>query len=212
MFTRAFYSFTKTMFRVFFRLYNRLEIHGLGNIPAGTAMIVASNHASYIDPPLIGGVFPGRLRYLAKESLFRAPILGFFIRILGAVPVTREDSQKAGVVMKMLLGFLKNHESVLLFPEGSRTPDGRIKPLEAGAAFLAVRAGVPLLPVYVGGSFRSWPRGQALPRPSKLTVTVSPPIYPDEGIENEKARRASLQKALEEALLAMEEASDCTSA
>jgi 1-acyl-sn-glycerol-3-phosphate acyltransferase len=201
----AFYCFVKNLFRLFFKLYNRLEVRGLDNIPPGTTMIVASNHASYIDPPLIGGVFPGRLRYLAKESLFRIPLLGFLIRTLGAVPVTREDSQRAGAVMKILLGLLRDGENVLLFPEGSRTPDGRIKPLEAGVAFLAVKAGVPVLPVYVGGSFESWPRGKALPRPSKLTMTVSPLVYPDGEIENEHERRGALMKILEIEMLAMEE-------
>lgn len=193
------------MFRSFFRLYNRLEVRGLDNIPRGAAMIVASNHASYIDPPLIGGVFPGRLRYLAKESLFRSPLLGFLIRTLGAVPVTREDSQRAGAVMKILLGLLKSGESVLLFPEGSRSPDGRIKPLEAGVVYLAVKTGVPVLPVYIGGSFRSWPRGQALPRPSKLTMTISPLIYTDDGAGNEREKRDSLMKILESELKAMED-------
>ncbi|MDR3279932.1 MAG: 1-acyl-sn-glycerol-3-phosphate acyltransferase [Synergistaceae bacterium] len=202
---RAFYSFVKIMFRSFFRLYNRLEVRGLDNIPRGAAMIVASNHASYIDPPLIGGVFPGRLRYLAKESLFRSPLLGFLIRTLGAVPVTREDSQRAGAVMKILLGLLKSGESVLLFPEGSRSPDGRIKPLEAGVVYLAVKTGVPVLPVYIGGSFRSWPRGQALPRPSKLTMTISPLIYTDDGAGNEREKRDSLMKILESELKAMED-------
>ncbi|MDR1138118.1 MAG: 1-acyl-sn-glycerol-3-phosphate acyltransferase, partial [Synergistaceae bacterium] len=119
MIERMFYGLVKRFFRLFFTLYNRLEVRGLENIPQNTPMIVASNHASYIDPPLIGSVFPGRLRYLAKESLFRVPLLGFFIRTLGAVPVTREDSQKAGAVMKSLLSLLKSGDNVLLFPEGS---------------------------------------------------------------------------------------------
>ncbi|MDR1510008.1 MAG: 1-acyl-sn-glycerol-3-phosphate acyltransferase [Synergistaceae bacterium] len=201
---RVFYHFTKCLFRLFFTLYNRLETRGLDNIPKNTPVIVASNHASYADPPLIGCVFPGRLRYLAKESLFRVPLLGFFIRALGAVPVKREDSQRAGAVMKNLLYMLKNGDSVLLFPEGSRSPDGRIKPLEAGAAYLSVKAGVPVLPVYVSGSFYAWPRGKMFPRPSKLTLTVSRPIYPDGVSENERGKRTFMMNALEDSLLAME--------
>jgi 1-acyl-sn-glycerol-3-phosphate acyltransferase len=167
-------------------------------------MIVASNHASYIDPPLVGCVFPGMLRYLAKESLFRVPLLGFFIRALGAVPVKREDSQRAGAVMKNLLRMLENGDSVLLFPEGSRSPDGRVKPLEAGAAYLSVKTGVPVLPVYVGGSFDAWPRGNMLPRPSKLTLAVSSLIYPDGRGGSERDKRALVMNALESSLLSME--------
>jgi 1-acyl-sn-glycerol-3-phosphate acyltransferase len=201
---RIFYRLVKCLFRLFFTFYNRLEVRGLGNIPRNTAMIVASNHASYIDPPLIGCVFPGMLKYLAKESLFRVPLLGFFIRALGAVPVKREDSQRAGAVMKNLLRMLENGDSVLLFPEGSRSPDGRVKPLEAGAAYLSVKAGVPVLPVYVGGSFDAWPRGKMLPRPSKLTLAVSSLIYPDGHGESERDKRALVMNALERSLLSME--------
>ena len=205
---RIFYRFVKCLFRLFFTIYNRLEVRGLDNIPKNTTMIVASNHASYIDPPLIGCVFPGTLRYLAKESLFRVPLLWFFIRALGAVPVKREDSQRAGAVMKNLLSMLKSGDNVLLFPEGSRSPDGRLKPLEAGAAYLSVKAGVPVLPVYVGGSFDAWPRGNMLPRPSKLTLTVSRLIYPDGSGGSERDRRALVMNSLESALMSMEAKTD----
>jgi 1-acyl-sn-glycerol-3-phosphate acyltransferase len=167
-------------------------------------MIVASNHASLADPPLIGAVFPVRLRYLAKDSLFRVPVLGFLIRALGAIPVAREDSQKAGVVMKLLLERLGAGDSVLLFPEGSRSPDGRVKPLESGVAFLSVKVGAPVIPVYIGGSFEAWPRGRAFPRPLRLTVRIAAPIFPDEGIKSERERRGALMNALERELLAME--------
>jgi 1-acyl-sn-glycerol-3-phosphate acyltransferase len=204
MISRAFYRLVQNVFKFFFGLYNRLEVRGLSNVPNEGPMIVASNHASFADPPLIGAVFPIRLRYLAKESLFRVPLLGFLIRTLGAVPVTREDSQRAGAVMKLLLTLLKEGESVLLFPEGSRTADGRLKPLEAGVAFLSVKTGFPVLPVYVKGSFEAWPRGRALPRPSKLKLTISRLIYPDTDIPNERERREKLMRSLERELLAKE--------
>lgn len=204
MISRVFYHLVRNAFKLFFRLYNRLEVCGLSNVPDEGPMIVASNHASFADPPLIGGVLPIRLRYLAKESLFRVPLLGFFIRTLGAVPVSRGNSQKAGAVMKLLLALLKGGESVLLFPEGSRSADGRLKPLEAGVAYLSVKTGVPVLPVYVKGSFEAWPKGRALPRPSKLKLSVSRLIYPDTDISNERERREKLMRSLERELLAME--------
>ncbi|MDR1134167.1 MAG: 1-acyl-sn-glycerol-3-phosphate acyltransferase [Synergistaceae bacterium] len=210
MISRVFYRFVKNAFRLFFTLYNRLEVRGMSNVPDEGPMIVASNHASFVDPPLIGGVIPIRLRYLAKESLFRVPLLNFFIRVLGAVPVRRGDSQRAGAVMKLLLALLKEGESVLLFPEGSRTADGRLKPLEAGVAYLSVKTGVPVLPVYVKGSFEVWPRGRALPRPSKLKLSISRLIYPDPDMPDERERREKLMRSLERELAAMEgEANVC---
>jgi 1-acyl-sn-glycerol-3-phosphate acyltransferase len=208
MISRVFYHFVRGAFRLFFRLYNRLEVRVLSNVPNEGPIIVASNHASFADPPLIGGVLPIRLRYLAKESLFRVPLLGFLISVLGAVPVSREDSQRAGAVMKLLLALLKGRENVLLFPEGSRSADGRLKPLEAGVAYLSVKAGVPVLPIYVKGSFEAWPKGRALPRPSKLKLSISRLIYPDPDVPNERERREKLMRSLERELLEMEGGAD----
>ena len=202
LFRNLFYFIVKNSSRIFHTIYNRLEVRGRGNIP-DAPVIVASNHASNIDPPLIGGVYPRRLRYLAKASLFRNPLLGFCIRNLGAIPVTREDSQRAGAVMKLLLERLNNGESILVFPEGSRSRDGKLQPLEGGAAFLSVKSGVPVLPVYISGSFDVWPPEHSLPRPAKLVVTFAPLIEPS-GEGSDRERRDAVTRALDESLRAME--------
>jgi 1-acyl-sn-glycerol-3-phosphate acyltransferase len=202
-----FYWIAKTFFRIVFTLYNRLEIRGLDKVPCGATLILASNHSSYIDPPLLGGVFPGRLRYLAKESLFRNPVFGFLISALGATSVAREDSQRAGAVLKLLLRVLAGGESVLIFPEGTRSPDGKLKALEGGAAFLSVKAGVPVQPVYISGSDRVWPPHKSFPRPSKVVVSFGSPIYPDLA-EGEKRRREIVMESLERELHSLERG-DC---
>lgn len=201
-FNSLFYSLVKNSFRLGFTLYNGLRVSGMENIPA-EPFIAASNHMSNVDPPLIGGILPTRLRYLAKESLFRNPLLGFFIKTLGAVPVTREDSQRAGAVMKLMLSLLASGESILIFPEGSRSRDGRLKPLEAGVSFLSVKSGAPVLPIYIKGSDRVSPAGSLLPRPVRITVSLSAPIYPDRDIPSEKERRNVLLQALDERLHSM---------
>ncbi|MDR0647792.1 MAG: 1-acyl-sn-glycerol-3-phosphate acyltransferase [Synergistaceae bacterium] len=203
----AFYWATKTLFRVAFTLYNGLEVEGLGGILPQTTYIVASNHASYIDPPLLGGVFPGRLRYLAKDSLFENPVMRFLISNLGAIPVKREDSQRAGAVMKVVLERLAQGESFLLFPEGTRSKDGKLLPLEGGAAYLSVKSGVPLLPVYISGSSDAMPPHSSFPRPVRLKVTFGAPLFPDAAIAAEKQRRETLLTALDEALRSLERAS-----
>jgi 1-acyl-sn-glycerol-3-phosphate acyltransferase len=205
--SHAFYWIVKTTFRVAFTIYNRLEVSGLDKVPPNTAFIVASNHASYIDPPLLGGVFPGRLRYLAKESLFRNPVMRFLISTLGAIPVKREDSQRAGATMKVMLARLASGESFLMFPEGTRSSDGKLRPLEGGAAFLSVKSGVPLLPVYISGSSEVMPPHRSFPRPAKLRVTFGDPIFPDAGIEGERQRREASRAALDEALRSLERTS-----
>lgn len=203
-FNTIFYSLVKNSFYAAFRLYNGLEVKGLDNIPSGMPLIVASNHASNIDPPLIGGVFPTRLRYLAKESLFYNLFLGFFIKTLGAVPVSREDSQRAGAVMKLLLGLLQQGESILIFPEGSRSKDGKLKPLEAGVAFLSVKSGAPVLPVYIDGSSAVCPPGSSFPKTSKLRVSFAAPIFPVAANGGDRERRDLVMQSLEESLHTLE--------
>lgn len=207
-FQKFFYSLVKTFFLIFHTLYNRLEVRGRENIPPTGRLIVASNHASNVDPPLIGAVFPGYLRFLAKESLFRNPLLGFCVRSLAAVPVTREDSQRAGAVMKLMLGLLQSGERIVIFPEGTRSRDGRLKPLEPGAAFLSLKADAPILPVYIAGSHDACPPGRVLYRPKKLVVTFAPPIPPDAGEGGERARRERMMERLDVALRAMQKEAD----
>lgn len=199
-----FYFFVKNGFRLVFTLYNRLEIVGREFIP-DYPVIVASNHASNIDPPLIGGAFPRRLRYLAKESLFKNPVLGFLITSLGAIPVKREDRQSAGVVLKLLLEQLSRGESILLFPEGSRSKDGKMKPLEGGAAFLSVKSGIPILPVYIRGSHGVCPPGSSLPRPCKLRVSFAEPLSSDPEVKSDREKRDRLTERLSSVLRGLAE-------
>ena len=197
-----FYFLAKNSFHAVFSLYNRLQVVGREHIP-DCPVIVASNHVSNIDPPLIGGIFPRRLRYLAKESLFRNPVLGFLIASLGAIPVTREDRQRAGVVLKLLLDQLQQGESILLFPEGSRSKDGKLQPLEGGAAFRSVKSGVPILPVYIRGSRDVCPPGSSFPHPAKLQVRFAAPLSFDPGLKSDREKRDLLMKRLDETLHAL---------
>ncbi|GHV28123.1 1-acyl-sn-glycerol-3-phosphate acyltransferase [Synergistales bacterium] len=209
MLQEIFYRAAKIFFRVIFTLYNRLTVRWSGGVPEGR-VIVASNHASYIDPPLVGCVFRGRLRYLAKDSLFRNPLFGFLIGALGATPVARGDSQRAGAVLKALLSMLEKGESVLIFPEGTRSADGRLKPLEGGAAYLSLKSGVPLLPVYISGSKNVMPPHKSFPRPAKLVVTFGALIHPVSGERGGKGDRERVSAELEDALRKLEGESNCT--
>ncbi len=199
-----FYSCVKNSSRLGFYVYNRLEIIGRERLPAVPCpVVVASNHCSNLDPLLVGSVFPWKLRYLAKRSLFEVPVLGRMIEALGAIPVVREDQMGAGAVLKMLLGELRQGSSVLVFPEGTRSVDGRLGPLEGGSAFLAAKANVPLVPVHVSGTFKAFPRGSSFPRPSKIRVRFGDPIDP-RGYEPGARVRERLLEELETALKAFE--------
>ena len=167
-------------------------------------VIVVANHCSNLDPMVMGVSFPWTLRYLAKTELFRAPLFGFLIRNLGAIAVEREDSQRAGAVLKLLLDLLEEGQSVLLFPEGHRSRDGRLQPLEGGFAFLALKMGVPVVPAWISGTFDALPPGGPW-RWKPVSIRYWDPVVPAKIYSDisDKVRRRVLVETVEAALRAL---------
>lgn len=202
-----FYAFSKWFCRCLLTLYNRLSIKNTPILPDGRAVIVASNHNSNLDPVVVGVAYPRRLTYLAKEELFKVPVLSCIIRHLGAIPVSREDEVRAGVVLRTLLDILTIGEDVLIFPEGSRSFDGKLQPLEGGVAMLALHSKAPVLPVYIKGTFAAMPRGCTFPKPKKIEVIFGTLIDPLDLPENMKDKQKRyyildrLEKEFEEMML-----------
>lgn len=130
----------------------RWEIRGTERAPRSGGLIVASNHISFWDPPLIGCAFPRELHFLAKDELFRTPGLGFVISKLNAIPIRRGVADLSG--LSRALEVLKNNQVLLMFPEGSRMQDGELHPARPGVGMMAVQANVPILPCYISGSNR----------------------------------------------------------
>jgi len=204
--SRLFYHLTKLFFYLSLKIYNRLRIIGRERIPREGKVMVIANHSSNLDPIVVGVAFPGRLRYLAKSELFLNPLLGFLIRILGAIPVSKETSQSAGTALKAFLSLLERGENILIFPEGARSFDGRLQPLEGGAALIAYKTGVPVVPAYVAGTFASMPRGSSFVRPSAISITFGEPLYPESiasGLSTREARQEII-KVMSEALKGLE--------
>jgi 1-acyl-sn-glycerol-3-phosphate acyltransferase len=160
---------------------------------AGGVLLV-SNHQSFYDPMLIGTALPRPVCYLARQSLFDVPGFGALIRLVGARPVRRGavDAEAVRTVIRLLRG----GEALLMFPEGTRTHDGELGRLSPGAAALAVRCGVPVLPVWVEGAFRSWPRTRRLPRRAPMAVAFGRPIAPA-GLTAEQLTHRMRQQMLE---------------
>jgi 1-acyl-sn-glycerol-3-phosphate acyltransferase len=129
-------------------------------VPAVGGLIVASNHVSFWDPPLVGGACPRELHYLAKEELFETPLLGPLIRSFNAIPIRRGVADLRG--MARAIERLRGGEALLMFPEGSRMRDGELHPARPGVGMMAVNADAPIVPCYVSGSNRPgkwWYRG-----------------------------------------------------
>ena len=156
------------------RLYFRLEARGVEHVPASGALLLVANHSSLLDPPFIGGACRRKLCFLAKAELFRVPGFGRLIRAVNARPVRREGSDPRA--LKDALRVLEAGEALLVFPEGTRGPEGALREGKPGAGMLAVMSGAAVVPVYISGTGRALPRGRVLPRPAKVRVSFGPPL------------------------------------
>jgi 1-acyl-sn-glycerol-3-phosphate acyltransferase len=168
------YAVLKPIAVALMRLYFRLEGRGRQHVPGSGPVLLVANHSSVLDPPLVAGMTPRPVTFMAKAELFRVPLFGRFIRALGAKPVRREGGDPAA--LRTALRVLENAGTLLVFPEGTRGVEGVLRPGKPGAGMLAALSRATVVPVYVSGSGRVWPRGQRLPRPGKVTVTFGPPL------------------------------------
>ena len=152
----------------------RISFEGLEHVPRQGPFVLAPVHRSFIDFGLVSGVTRRPMGYMGKESLWRHKALGAFITHLGAYPVNRGAPDRES--LRRTLDLLEKGKPLVLFPEGTRRSGPVIEHLHEGAAFVASRAGVPLVPVGIGGSERALPKGKALPRPVKIHILVGEPL------------------------------------
>ncbi len=168
------YTVCKVVAVALMRLLFRVEGHGTEHIPAEGAVLIVANHSSVLDPPIVGGMCPRQLTFLAKAELFRIPGFGWLIRRLGAQPLRREGADPSA--LRMAQRVLAEGKALLVFPEGTRGEEGFLREAKGGAALLAVQSGATVVPAYVYGTGRAWPRGRRLPRPVKVRVTFGAPL------------------------------------
>ena len=176
--SRLWYKFMRMIVQNIALVAFRIRYSGQHNIPSEGGALVVCNHQSHLDPPLVGMGSWRHMNYLARDTLFRFAPFGWLIKSVNAFPIDREGIGLAGI--KESLRRLKRGELVLIFPEGTRTPDGQIKPLRPGFTSLAVRSGAAILPVAVEGAYQCWPKNQTFPHPGKIHVRYGRPILPQE--------------------------------
>ena len=172
-------SFSYWLGTIFFKLCANClfnyRIVGRENIAVPGAALIVCNHVSFVDPPFVGIAFDEAIHYLAKKELFDAPIFGTIIRSWNSIPVDQDRPDMGS--LKAVIRYLKMGRKVLVFPEGSRSFDGKLLEAEKGAGFVAVKARVPVIPVRIFGSHEALPRGKKLPRPSDITVVFGKPWH-----------------------------------
>lgn len=192
--------------RVMFPCFGGMEVRGVEKVPMEGPLIVASNHASFFDPMLLGTALPRPLAFMARKTLFEIPLFGSLIRELFAFPLDREgDSREA---LRVFGERLAQGWAVVLFPEGTRTRTGRLGPMKSGVGMLAVRNHAPVLPVYIWGSYQSWPRHRILPRFHPFKILISDPIFPATGLSgmDKKVEQQRITEALATTLHRLERA------
>ena len=139
------YQIIRLFLLVIFKIFFRIKVNGKKNLPEDGGVIIMSNHISAYDPPLLAAIFDRPVRFMAKKELFENPIMRFVLYLADSFPVDREKTDITAV--KKALSVIKDNEVLGLFPEGTRRPEGKLGKPKAGSVMLAVKSGVPILPV-----------------------------------------------------------------
>lgn len=161
-------------FRTVFTLYFRWRVLNPERVPLNGPVILAANHESYLDPPLVGAGLSRAINYLARDTLFDMPVLGAILRSWNVVPVDRDGGGAAG--LKAILDRLLNGGAIILFPEGTRTRDGKLQPARSGIGLTAIKSSAPVVPVRVFGTYDAYGRHMRFPLPRRVMVKYGKPM------------------------------------
>ena len=166
------YHLTKLLARIFFRLRvvhrERMINHG--------PVILASNHQSFLDPPLVGSVSNRAVYFLARRTLLDGWFLGWILPKLNVIPVDSEGG-KDRTALKALIRILRAGQGTLVLPEGQRTPHGNLQPAQPGLGLVIAKTLAPVVPMRVFGAYEAWPIHEKCPRPGRVTIVVGEPIF-----------------------------------
>jgi 1-acyl-sn-glycerol-3-phosphate acyltransferase len=155
----------------------RVEVSGREAIDKGSRFVFMANHLSFIDGPLLFRFIPQSVRVILKKSIFRIPVLGQGMRYVGFVPVDRKGVRGGRQSIDAAARLMRERGySYLIFPEGTRSLDGRIQAFRRGGFFLAIEAGAPIVPISISGTYVLMPKGSMLAKPGRVRVRFHPPI------------------------------------
>jgi 1-acyl-sn-glycerol-3-phosphate acyltransferase len=182
------YRVVRSLVCWFTQAFTRMRIDGREHLPSTGAYILAPIHRSYVDTPIVACVTSRRIRFMGKQEMWKYPSLGWLFSALGAFPVNRGTADREALARSIQV--LEAGEPLVLFPEGERKDGPRVHPLFDGAAYVAARAGVQIVPVGIGGSARVMPRHAKMIHPKKVHVVIGEPIAVEVGESGRPPRRA----------------------
>lgn len=164
---------------VIYSLGFRGEVAGQENLPRDGAFLVAANHLSFLDPPIIGSQIPRQLCFFARKTLWKPGVAAWWLDTVGVIPVDRDGGQDVSA-LKRVLRALKDNKGLILFPEGTRSPNGALQAPKPGVGFIVCKSQVPVVPVRIFGSFEAFGRGVKIPRlGTPVSVVFGRPIPPE---------------------------------
>ncbi len=169
------YSLGWLFFRCVFKIYFRWRVYNPERVPLAGPVILASNHASYIDPPLVGAGVGRQINFLAKDNIFHVPILSAILRSWEVVPVDRDGGTGRG--LKAILDRLGKGGAIILFPEGTRSRHGELNPARSGIGLTVIKSKAPVVPARVFNTYKAFGAHHWLPRPHQLTVKYGKPMH-----------------------------------
>jgi len=171
-----FYRFLYHLDRLCCRVFFRLRVEGLEHLPREGGALICANHQSYLDILVIGASVPRHVTFVARDTLADWAWLAFVMRHCGAILVRRGTSDRTAI--RAMSESLKTGGIVAIYPEGTRTLDGRVATFKGGAVMAARIAGVRLVPAGIRGAYQAWPKGRLFPLPRRIGVRFGPPIDP----------------------------------
>jgi 1-acyl-sn-glycerol-3-phosphate acyltransferase len=171
------YRFCRFLYRCYFWTYHRGRVIGREKLPDEGGFILAGNHVSFLDPPFLGQACRREAFFMARDTLFRHPVANWILRSWNCVPIRREGGDIGA--MRTVIKMLKEGKAVLMFPEGTRSPDGKLQRGRAGIGMIVARTGAKVVPMRILGTDRALPKGARFPRPAKVTIKFGDPFaYP----------------------------------
>jgi 1-acyl-sn-glycerol-3-phosphate acyltransferase len=195
------YGFCHYVLTVFYDICFRGEVAGLENVPATGPFLVASNHASHLDPPLVGCHIPRQMAFFARKTLWKPGLAAWWLDSVGAIPVDRDGGSDVSAI-KNVLRTLQAGKALTLFPEGTRSPDGTLQPAKSGVGMIACRTRVPVVPARIFNSHIAFGKSGKFRAGTRLTIVYGKPLQPAD-YDDPKAGKDRYQLASDKIMAAI---------